>query len=949
MNQKLIVYANDEVYNVDMYDSEPIEIVKSIFDIENPEQRKADYTKTIRIPGTSNNNKIFSFIFDLSRFTINDTLIQFNPDFNAALKTSAILYRNEIVQIKGYIQLMGVIKRPDGGVDYDIVIIGELASLYKDMGEAKLSELDLSEFNHVLNLTNVDSLGNNPTDGYYYPVIDTGLSTNESSYFIDQLAPGIFIKTLIDKIFQTYGYTYTSDFFDTAMFQRLILWAGDNPDQFLTSTEVFDRTFLAQQQTDSSYLTIQLTTDAESVKTIVLPTVVTQSVPSGYNNSTGRFTVQDAGYYRFKTTGEIYIKNTGALTTIKYYAVVRLMKSVGGVPSTLVTQTLEIPIISTNQVEDYPIHVEMYSDQYFQANDELYVTISMDVNPAAAFQWKIATVNAPYSFTSIPSARKYEGVTINLSKFVPSEMTQAEFMTNIKNCFNLYFDPDPDIPKKLKIEPRDDYYTQTVIDLTNKVDYSKEIVIKPLELSKYRTYQFSFDKDTDEYNTYYNNISELPYGYRKFDVVNEFATDIKNVKVTFAPTPLSDTPLWHTRTFSKVRFKGGNGTITPKASKGRLLYAKNLVAGIGTNVVVFVSYLSTSVAYAIYQYAGHLDDPDNPTIDLNFGVPTVLYYDASGYTTNNLFNKYWRKNILELTDPDSKVVELYARLNDVEIKNMTFDKLYLIDRQYYRLQEIKYDANNIGTVFLRLLKVLRYNNWSDTDTTPINGGSGEFIYGDGEVLGEMPNYDVFKTKGDNLITNQTSQTTQGEGNQQGADTDNVVVNSKDNSYAGEYINILGGGDNDVFANNVGLYGCSGYIASIEGEQAINNIQQPFQVTYDLASAVIGLSHENDTVVLPKFDGYYTEIYNAYATLDAGGAAYNNTVTYLDYGTTSAGVNGVANWAASFLSSATDAAQRAVISEHSILRSEDIVWKSASNPDSGTGSVRLYIHYRLIKI
>ncbi len=39
---------------------------------------------------------------------------------------------------------------------------------------------------------------------------------------------------------------------------------------------------------------------------------------------------------------------------------------------------------------------------------------------------------------SMPSAQKYDGANIELKNFVPQDMTQVEFMTNLKNMFNLW-------------------------------------------------------------------------------------------------------------------------------------------------------------------------------------------------------------------------------------------------------------------------------------------------------------------------------------------------------------------------------------------------------------------------------------------------------------------------------------------------------------------------------
>ncbi len=203
MINELLVYQGNTSYKIDLYESETIDLTKSITDIVDPEQRRSDYTRTIKVPGTSNNNKVFSFIFDLSRYTINTTETQYNPDFNVALKTSAILYRNGLVQIKGFIQLTNIVKRPDGAVDYEIVLFGEVANLFKDMGEKKLRELDLSAYDHSLTVANVDTTAHTFSDGYIYPIIDTGLARFESQYFIDQMSPAVYLKTLVDKIFET--------------------------------------------------------------------------------------------------------------------------------------------------------------------------------------------------------------------------------------------------------------------------------------------------------------------------------------------------------------------------------------------------------------------------------------------------------------------------------------------------------------------------------------------------------------------------------------------------------------------------------------------------------------------------------------------------------------------------------------------------------------------------
>ena len=104
-------------YNVDLYEDIPLTVTKTVADIKEPQKRLSDYTKTITIPGTANNNQIFSMCFDLNRSIINSSTLNFTPDFNPNLKAEAIIYRKGIVQMRGYLQLTDI-RIQDDGIQY---------------------------------------------------------------------------------------------------------------------------------------------------------------------------------------------------------------------------------------------------------------------------------------------------------------------------------------------------------------------------------------------------------------------------------------------------------------------------------------------------------------------------------------------------------------------------------------------------------------------------------------------------------------------------------------------------------------------------------------------------------------------------------------------------------------------------------------------------------------
>jgi hypothetical protein len=234
-------------YELDLFDSVPIPIVKSINDIENIADRKSDFSKTITLPGTQNNNDIFSNIFNLNRSVVNTQTYNFAPDFNPSLKADAILYKNGVVILQGYLQLVNINVVDEYEIEYEIIIIGRTANLFQDLGEKKLNELDLSAYNHTWNRANIEaSWSGTSALGYYYGLIDYGIDSTEVNWTISNYYPQIYLKAIIDKIFSENSYTYSSNFFDSTRFKKLVIPAIGKSLR-LSDVEVSIRQFLGER------------------------------------------------------------------------------------------------------------------------------------------------------------------------------------------------------------------------------------------------------------------------------------------------------------------------------------------------------------------------------------------------------------------------------------------------------------------------------------------------------------------------------------------------------------------------------------------------------------------------------------------------------------------------------------------------------------------------------
>jgi len=239
-----------------------------------------------------------------------------------------------------------------------------------------------------------------------------------------------------------------------------------------------------------------------------------------------------------------------------------------------------------------------------------------------------------------------------------------------------------------------------------KVDRSKPIKLKPMSELNSRYYKFAYKSDTDYWNDLYNKRFNLEYGSYIYDSEYEFAKETTSVDIIFSGTPIVGYA-GEDKIYSTI-FKR-NGDVTPIEetidSNIRMMYVKNV-----TGVSSWAIYDGASPLGSItnYPYAGHLDNPEAPTTDINFGVVKELFFVLlSGSLNNNMFNLYWSTLMAEITDKDSKLFTATAKLMQRDIYSLDFSKLIYVDGSLFRLNKITdYNANREDTCSIELLKVI---------------------------------------------------------------------------------------------------------------------------------------------------------------------------------------------------------------------------------------------------
>jgi len=109
--------------------------------------------------------------------------------------------------------------------------------------------------------------------------------------------------------------------------------------------------------------------------------------------------------------------------------------------------------------------------------------------------------------------------------------------------------------------------------------------------------------------------------------------------------------------------------------------------------------------FRAYPYLGHVNDPQLPVYDINFGQTTGVYYPQKIVTNNNLYNIYWENFINELSDRDSRIITAEFYLKPFDIADFKFSDNIFIKDQYFKVNKImNYDPGTDSLVKIELIK-----------------------------------------------------------------------------------------------------------------------------------------------------------------------------------------------------------------------------------------------------
>ena len=667
----------------------------SIDDVNDFGSRNTSFSRTIAIPATSRNNKILGFAFDLGTSTeYNAELPNVNANFTPAQSAKCEVFIDKIQIFKGVIRILEIVSN-NGTTEYQCAVFGELGGFITELGNKRLEDLDFSEYNHTWNVTSITNSWNTINgSGYYYPLIDYGdVSNNKDDFSVYTFRPALYVKEYIEKIFEGTTYTLNCDFFNTDFFKKLIIpnnsqgIQGTN-DQFILATIAATKTIL--------------NSNTPTARNIDLPFDNTTLLNFTENGSKSVFTYTD-GTKTVRAVASIngvYQTDAASSITATLY--------VAGVA----VQTLTQPTFSANNPYSFSFDWTGNIDN----TNTVYINISV---PVTANTYIVTITSANFNFSQLAAQLAtvaYNG-TVSINNNLPKGIFQKDFFLSIVKMFNMYVYQDNINDKQINIAPYIDFYSDSVtnsLDWSQKIDMASTLSIKPMSQLNARYYAYKYTPDSDYYNDNYLKKYGQSYGDFIYDSEFDFVKDTASTQIIFAPSVLFQPQNHaHVDKYYTTIFKLSNNNSQEDSMDSviRILMAKKLTIDHTWHIKSGKTGGGSNLANLnVYGYAGHLDDPTNPTIDLNFGAPKELQFPATTYPTNNLFNTYHLPYILEITDMESKLLTCRAYLNTVDIYNLDFSKYIWINGVLFRLNKVEsYDPLAYRTTQINLLKVIKTN------------------------------------------------------------------------------------------------------------------------------------------------------------------------------------------------------------------------------------------------
>lgn len=718
-----------EGLEIDLNEEFPIDLNFSIADVTDFAKRNTSFSRTIRIPGSSRNKKIFGHIYEIGSANLYDSNFDnVNVNFNPTKRAAGLVYQNNTIVFDGVVRLISI-EQKFGDLEFEINLFGRTKDLFFELKEKKLSDLNLDDMRTPFTIvsvvdflkykqkwnTDAEIAALQTSTGAFlpnicFPLVDYGFTTDGLDFPLKNFKMAIFLRELWDRIHKQNGFEYDAPFIETEFFKKLILVKGD--ESLSTTLTPFRNN---KKNFASGYLTDAPGFAGYNVEQRLSFDPEYNQVFENLGNGRFKYLPSQEFVGKIKISYDNYIVNSqncfgGTSIYVNKEGVPPATDSnLAGINFVGFGQNFSITQVNIKQNDVIYAFVRFYGGS--SAPDPFFgfpgCTAHLDVVVNGVRFELFTDTRAEYDLI--------EGGDIDVALSLPKGMKQREFIQLVIQHFNLYVIEDKFQKNKLKYIPYPfyyDYQTKNAVDWTNKIDRSKPTKIVPIGELVAREFKVTYSNDSDAFSEAYRKTWSKEYGESNFVNDNEFELSEKTIKViTGAPV------MRQSRGGRKLihLYKNDAGIKKPGIFKPRIAMFKQGVTCENFTISSVNPYpLSFFPFYIVsfgYPYAGHLDDPNNPTQDILFGRPEAVYFSLTGsatYPNTQIADAFYNDLFQRYSDKDSKVVTAFFNLDAIDIETLDFARLIRIGNNYFILSKIEeYTPNGESLAKVTLIKVSR--------------------------------------------------------------------------------------------------------------------------------------------------------------------------------------------------------------------------------------------------
>jgi hypothetical protein len=639
----------------DAFKDESITLNLSVQNIQDIGKVFGEFSQTFSLPATKVNNGIFSHYYN----------VDIVGGFDANIRVDAFIEVNTILFREGVVELEGLQFKNGEPYSYNVTFYGKTASLKDEFGEAQLTDLDLSSYDHTYNDLNIksglDSYVTGTSNNIIYPLISSSYDWfynssgsnhdannihyhsghNEHGVFYYDLKPAIKLKAILDAIETDYGVTFNSDLFDSTDFAKLFMWCHRKEGYMFKGQRDGYTPKVINFITGTNF---NLVRDYYEVT----PTIAT------YGNMRIDYTVN----FVSGTECELYVYK----------------KRADNAPEKIASKPIKNNTTSFLYIYD------------LQEDDQVYFYFAPKPNWAGGaleievnVEGKLPTFPFTSQFTAQTAGTLQTFITEVVIADQMPEQKIIDFVIGLVKMFNLVMVYEGN--NTYKLEPLDDWYAEgSTIDITRYVDTTEFSANRP-EL--YKRIEFAYQETEAVVGDIFRNTSGGGVGYGDLEADFTYDGGEFNVETTFEH--LLFERLVDEDDALQTEFAVGKSIdkdLKPYVGEPYIFYAPTLTPTL-TKTVAYINTADNEEETDQFWLVGNCNDLDSVDITktLNYGTEIDPYTGTN--QTGGLYQSYWQDYVTDLYSTARRVYQFKAIFpSDVMYKLKVNDKLTIVDRDY---------------------------------------------------------------------------------------------------------------------------------------------------------------------------------------------------------------------------------------------------------------------------